>query len=134
MTRYSVQPRDRIFIKGYEVLTFARNMNKNIGKSTSKNLSGKYRQKPLDHAKQSAVAALKTALKRVVHRKSEATGDLIYNKITDKITKVSKTLPQSNLQIVTNETENIGFYREIPKEKYVSSEKGQKIIDDLRLI
>ena len=130
MTRYSVQPRDRIFIKGYEVLSFARNMSKNIGKSTSKNLSGKYRQKPLDHAKQSAVAALKTALKRVVHRKSEATGDLIYNKIT----KVSKTLPQSNLQIVTNETENIGFYREIPKEKYVSPEKGQKIIDDLRLI
>ena len=130
MTRYSVQPRDRIFIKGYEVLSFAKNMSKNIGKSTSKNLSGKYRQKPLDHAKQSAVAALKTALKRVVHRKSEATGDLIYNKIT----KVSKTLPQSNLQIVTNETENIGFYREIPKEKYVSPEKGQKIIDDLRLI
>ena len=130
MTRYSVQPRDRIFIKGYEVLSFARNMSKNIGKSTSKNLSGKYRQKPLDHAKQSAVAALKTALKRVVHRKSEATGDLIYNKIT----KVSKTLPQSNLQIVTNETENIGFYREIPKEKYVSPEKEQKIIDDLRLI
>ena len=134
MTRYSVQPRDRIFIKGYEVLSFAKNMSKNIGKSTSKNLSGKYRQKPLDHAKQSAVAALKTALKRVVHKKSEGTGDLICNKITDKITKVSKTLPQCNLQIVTNETENIGFDREIPKEKYVSPEKGQKIIDDLRLI
>ena len=35
--RYSVQPRDRIFAKGYGFLSFAKNMGKNI----SKNLSGK---------------------------------------------------------------------------------------------
>ena len=35
--RYSVQPRDRIFAKGYGFLSFAKNMVKNI----SKNLSGK---------------------------------------------------------------------------------------------
>ena len=28
MLRYSVQPRDRIFVKGYELLSFARNMGK----------------------------------------------------------------------------------------------------------
>ena len=37
MIRYSVQPRDRIFIKGYEILSFAKNIGKNIGKSIIKN-------------------------------------------------------------------------------------------------
>ena len=35
--RYSVQPRDRIFAKGYGFLSFAKSMGTNI----SKNLSGK---------------------------------------------------------------------------------------------
>ena len=48
---YSVQPMDRIFVKGYEFLSFAKNMSKNIGKNKSKNLSGKYSLKLLDHAK-----------------------------------------------------------------------------------
>ena len=39
---YSVQPRDRIFAKGYGFLSFVKNMGKNIGKNISKNLSGKY--------------------------------------------------------------------------------------------
>ena len=30
MMRYSVQPRDWIFVKGYELLSFAKNMGKNI--------------------------------------------------------------------------------------------------------
>ena len=37
--RYSVQPRDRIFVKGYGFLSFAKNMGKNIGNNISKNLS-----------------------------------------------------------------------------------------------
>ena len=52
MTRYSVQPIKRIFVKGYECLSFAKNMGKNIGKNISENLSGKYSQKLLNHAKQ----------------------------------------------------------------------------------
>ena len=57
MTPYSVQFRDRIFVKGYGFLCFAKNMSKNIGKNVSKNLCGKYSQKLLDHAKQSAADA-----------------------------------------------------------------------------
>ena len=41
MTCYSVQARDKIFVKGYEFLSFAKNMSKNIGESISKNLSNK---------------------------------------------------------------------------------------------
>ena len=35
---------------------------------------------------------------------------------------------------VINETENIGLDTEIPTERYISQEKRQKIIDNLRLI
>ena len=35
MTRYSVQPRDRIFVKIYGYLSFAKNMDRNIGKNIS---------------------------------------------------------------------------------------------------
>ena len=43
--------RDRIFVKRYGFLLFAKNMGKNISKSISKNLSSKYSQNLLDHAK-----------------------------------------------------------------------------------
>ena len=61
MTRYSVQLRDRIFVKGYVFLFFAKNMGENICKNISKYLNGKYSQKPLDHATKSATGALKTS-------------------------------------------------------------------------
>ena len=60
----SVQPRDRIFVKGYGFLSFARNMDKNI----SNNLSSKCSQKLLDHAKQSVTNALKTTSKRAIQK------------------------------------------------------------------
>ena len=42
MMRYIVQPRYHIFLKGYELLSFAKKMGKYIGKSISNNFSGKY--------------------------------------------------------------------------------------------
>ena len=86
MIRYSVQPRNGIFIKGYGFLTFVKNMGKNI----SKNLRGKYSQKPLNHAKKSATYILKNSSKPVIQK--TATGDLTGNKIPQKITKLSKHL------------------------------------------
>ena len=35
--RYSVQSREQIFVKGPGFLSFGKNMDKNIGKNTSKN-------------------------------------------------------------------------------------------------
>ena len=51
MTRYSVQPRDRIFVENYGILSFAENTGKGIGKIINKYLSRKYSQKRLDHTK-----------------------------------------------------------------------------------
>ena len=94
MMRYSVQPRDRIFVKYYGVFFFAKNMGKNIGKNTSKNLSNKYgsgmlamRQKLLDYAIQFVTDALKTSSKRFIQKVAEATGGLIGNKSANKIFK-----------------------------------------------
>ena len=39
--RYSVQPRDQIFIKDYGLLCFSKNKGKNFGKNRSQNLNGK---------------------------------------------------------------------------------------------
>ena len=41
-------------------------MGKYIGKNITKNLSSKYNQKTLDHAKQFATDALKTSSKRAI--------------------------------------------------------------------
>ena len=88
--RYSVQIIDRIFVKGYGFLCFTKNMGKNICKSMSKNLSGKYSQKLFDHAKQSTTDVFEIALKKKsIQKTAEATGDLISNKIANKITKIS---------------------------------------------
>ena len=90
--RYSFQPRDRIFIKGYVFLSFAKIIGKNIGKNISKNLNVRYspgmlgmRQKLLDHAKKSATDLHKTSSKSVIPKTGEETGDVICNKIADKL-------------------------------------------------
>ena len=53
------------------------------------------------------------------------TGDLIGNKIVDRITKVSKTSPQNNSETQTEI---------LKKKRYESPEEIQKVINDLRLI
>ena len=60
MTRYSVQSREIIFLKGYGYLYFTKNMGKNIGKDISKGLNKKYNHKHVDYARQFATDAFKT--------------------------------------------------------------------------
>ena len=79
---YSIEPRDKIYVKGYGNLSFAKNMGEN--------LSNKYRQKTLDSAKKITEDAKKTPSKRAIQKTGEPTGDLIGNKIVDKILSVSK--------------------------------------------
>ena len=54
-------------------------MIKNVFKNLSKNLSGNYRKKHLDHPKKSAADAFKNSSKIVFRKTAEATGDLIDN-------------------------------------------------------
>ena len=87
--RCSTEPRDRIYVKGYGFLPFAKNMGRHANK-VAKKLSNKYGQKLLDSAKKSTADAIKTASKRAIQKTAEASGDLIGNKTADKITSISK--------------------------------------------
>ena len=90
--RYSIEPRDRRYVKGYGFLYFAKNIGKNI--------SRKYNQKLVDSAKKSATDAIKTASKRAIQKTAETTGDLIGSKIaeiTNYSKKSSKQLPSTEL-------------------------------------
>ena len=72
-------------------------------------MSGKYSQKLLDHTKQSATDAFKTASQRAIQKTAEVTGDFIGNKIADRITKVLKNSEQNNSDTVTNEHVSFQF-------------------------
>ena len=118
--RYSIEPRDRVCVKGFGFLSFA--------KSIGKNLSNKCGQKLLDSAKKFTTDAIKTASKKVIQKTAKATGNLIGNKIADKITSVSNKKFTKELR--DNEDVEINTH----KERYVSPEERQQIIDELRLV
>ena len=114
--RYSIKPRDGVYVKGYGFMSFARSM------------SNKYEKKLVDTDKKSATDAIKTASKRAIQKTVEATGDLVGNKIADKITNVSKKS--------TKKLSTIDEHVELTthKKRYISTEERQQIIDELRVI
>ena len=77
--RYSTEPKFRKYVKGYGFLSFARKFG------------DKYGKKLMDTATKIGMDTAKTASKRVVQKTAEATGDLIRNKIADKITSLDET-------------------------------------------
>ena len=119
--RYSIEPRERRYVKGYGFLSFARNIGTHAAK-VAKDMSNKYSQKLIDTGKKSETDAIKTASKRAIQKTAEAIRDFVANKIADKITSASK---KSQLNEVNNE---------IPEERYISPKERQQIIDELRLI
>ena len=101
--RYSIEPRERRYVKGYGFVCFARNFNDKYGKSlrdASKTFS-------------------KTAGKEILKETAKATGDLIGSKIADKIT----AKPHNKDEVING----------IPKERYISLKERQKNIDEFRL-
>ena len=101
--RYSIEPRERRYVKGYGFMSFARNFN------------DKYSKSLMDASKTFA----KTAGKKILKETAKAAGDLIGNKIADKIT----AKPHNKDKVING----------IPKERYISPKERQKIIDELKL-
>ena len=102
--RYSIEPRERRFVKGYDFISFVRNFSDKYSKSLM--------DKGIDVSKKFAKTAGKKILKE--------TGDLIGDKMVDKITSASKKSHDE----VNNE---------IPKERNICPKERQKIIDELKL-
>ena len=73
----------------------------------------------MDTATKTGIDAAKTASKRVVHNIVEATGDLISNKIADKITSIGKSTEKEKKKEI--------------EEIYIPLEKRQHVIDELNL-
>ena len=76
--RYSTQPKFRKYVKRYGFLSIARTF------------WDKYDKNLMDTATKAGTDAAKTASKRVVQKIAEATGDLMGNKIVDKIISLGK--------------------------------------------
>ena len=90
--RYSNEPRERRYIKEYGFLCFAKNFSNKYGKKlmnaaikTGTNFNSKYSEKLTDTAIKAGKGFATIAAKKIVHKSAEATGDLIGNKIADKI-------------------------------------------------
>ena len=58
--------------------------------SFAKKLGNKYGEKLMDTAAKTGIDAEKTTSKRIFQKTTDATGDLIGNKIADKITWIGK--------------------------------------------
>ena len=101
--RYSIEPRERRYVKGCGFMSFARNFN------------DKYSKSLMDASKKVA----KTAGKQILKETAKVTGDLIGNKIANKIT----AKPHNKDEVINK----------IPKERYISPKERHKIIDELKL-
>ena len=95
--------------------------------SFARSMSNKYGKKLVDTAEKSATDAIKTASKRAIQKTAEASGDLLGNKIADKITSVSK---KSNKKLPTMD-EDVEL---TTHKRYISPGERQQIIDELMLI
>ena len=85
--------------------------------SFARKFGDNYSEKIMDTATKTGRDVAKTASKRILPKTGEAAGDLTGNKIVDQITSLGK--PKQK----TNKSEEI----------YISPEKRQQIIDDLKL-
>ena len=121
--RYSLEPTYRKYVQGYGFLSFARKFGDKYGKklrnTATKVGTSKYGKKIIDTTKKQGSEFARTAGKRIVQKSAEATGDLIGNKIADKITSFGKL---KNKEKETSE-----------EEITIPPEKRQQIINDLRL-
>ena len=96
--RNSLEPECRKYIKGYGFLSFARSFGDKCGKKlmntaikTGTNFNSKYGKKLTDTAIKTGKDFATIAGKKIVHISAEATGDLIGNKIADKITSLGRS-------------------------------------------
>ena len=105
--RYSTEPKFRKYVKGYGFLSFARIFG------------DKYGKKLMDTATKIGIDAAKTDSKKVVQKTAEGTGNLIGNKMADKIFSLGKTKSKGK--------EKEDGRHEI----YIPPEKRRQFIDEL---
>ena len=128
--RYSLEPRYRKYVQGQGFMSFAKDIGNKYGKKLSdksmevgKKYGKKYGNKLLDNSISAGKDFAKIAGKNVLTKSAEATGDLIGNKIADKITKSSRNKVQKEDDRIMEETQEL----------IIPPEKREQIIRDLKL-
>ena len=99
--RYSLEPHYRRYVQGQGFMSFARNIGNKYGKKildksldVGKSMKKKYGKKILDNSLSAGKDFAKIAGKKVLTKRAEATGDLIGNKIADRIIKSARNKEQ----------------------------------------
>ena len=112
--RYSLEPRYRRYVQGQGFMSFARNIGSKYGRKifdksidVGKSMKKKYGKKILDNSLSAGKDFAKIAGKKVLTKSPEATGDLIGNKIADRITKSSRNKDQKEDDRIMEETQEL---------------------------
>ena len=119
--RYQTDNKYRKFVQGYGFLSFAKKFENKYGKKlidTKKSSNSKYGKRINDTTKKKrGINFGKIAGKKMVEKSTEATGDLIGNKIADKITSLGSKNDKKESEINDQSEEII-----------ISEEKRQKLL------
>ena len=124
--RYSLEPHYRRYVQGQGFMSFARNIGIKYGKKifdVSKSIKNKYGKKILDNSLSAGKDFAEIAGKKVLIKSAKATGDLIGNKIADRITKSARNKEQKEDDRIMEETQEI----------IIPPEKREQIIRNLKL-
>ena len=124
--RYSLEPHYRRYVQGQGFMSFARNIGNKYGKKifdVCKSMKKNYDKKILDTSLSAGKNLAKIAGKKVLTKSAEATGDIICNKIADRITKSARNKEQKEDDRIMEETQEI----------IIPPEKREQIIRDLKL-
>ena len=128
--RHSLGPRYRKYVQGQGFMSLAKNIGNKYGKKlfdksmdVSKKYGKKYGNKLLDNSISAGKDFAKIAGKKVLTKSAEATGDMIGNKIVDRINKSSRNKAQKEDNRIMEETQEI----------LIPPEKREQIIRDLKL-
>ena len=109
--RYSLEPSYRKYVHGHGFMFF------------TKNIGNKYGRKLLNKSIDAGKDFAKIAGKKVLTKSAEATGEMIGNKIADRITRSSRNKAQKEDDRMMEETQEL----------IIPPEKREQIIRDLKL-
>ena len=130
ITRNDLEPRYRKYVQGQGFMSFAKNIGNKYGKKlfdksmdVSKKYGNKYGRKLLDKSMDAGKDFAKIAGKKVLTKSAEATGEIIGNKIADRITRSSRNKAQKEDDRIMEGTQEI----------LIPPEKREQIIRDLKL-
>ena len=128
--RYSLEPRYRKYVQGQGFMSFAKNIGNKYGKKlfdksmdVSKKYGKKYGNKLLDNSISAGKYFAKIAGKKVLTKSAEATGNMIGNKIADRITRSSRNKAQKEDDRIMEEIQEL----------IIPPEKREQIIRNLKL-